>query len=155
MEKKQSKAQERAAQVMADILHKIETGNISAIAEIAALDIPKSWPAHKWSMGNRLLAYKQIRSLTARGFNQWKDANRPVKKGGYADVIIYAPILITKKENGQPKINPETGKAEQFLFGFNPIGIFSIDQTNGEPLKDDMTPRKLPELINVAKILNI
>jgi hypothetical protein len=55
-----------AERAMRDVIEKFRTGDLSEIIRIAAFEIPASWPSAKWTMGNRLLAYVQARTLNAR-----------------------------------------------------------------------------------------
>ena len=70
-----------AEKAMQEVIEKFKTGELSELIKIAAFEIPVSWPSSRWSMGNRLLAYAQARTLNARGFQAWKEVKRQVKKG--------------------------------------------------------------------------
>jgi hypothetical protein len=134
-----------AEKAMQEIIEKFQTGNLSDVIKIAAFEIPASWPSSKWSMGNRMLAYVQARTLNARGFHAWKEVNRQVKKGSHG-IYIWAPRMIKKEENGKEKTQ---------LIGFFPVSVFPIETTEGEPLKEDLSPRQLPPLFEVAARLGV
>ena len=79
----------------------------------------------KWSWGNQLLVI--LRGFSdARGFQQWHDVGRWVKKGEKAFHIL-GPVKkkITDKETGEEK---------SIVVGFKGIAVFGIEQTDGEPL---------------------
>jgi hypothetical protein len=134
-----------AEKAMQEVIEKFQTGNLSEMIKIAAFEIPSSWPSAKWSMGNKMLAYIQARTLNARGFHAWKEVRRQVKKGAHG-IYIWAPRMVKKEEKGEEKIQ---------LIGFFPIAVFPIETTEGEPLEDDMTPHQLPPLFEVAARLGV
>ena len=79
----------------------------------------------KWSWGNQLLVI--LRGFTdARGFQQWHDVGRWVKKGEKAFYIL-GPVKkkITDKETGEEK---------SIVVGFKGMAVFGLEQTDGEPL---------------------
>ncbi len=134
-----------AEKAMQEVIQKFQTGELSDIIKIAAFEIPPSWPSAKWSMGNKMLAYVQARTLNARGFQAWREVKRQVKKGAHS-IYIWAPRMIKKEENGEDKTH---------LIGFFPVAVFPIETTEGKPLKEDLTPRQLPPLFEVAARLGV
>jgi hypothetical protein len=134
-----------AEKAMQEVIQKFQTGELSELIKIAAFEIPPSWPSSKWSMGNRMLAYCQARTLNARGFQAWKEVKRQVKKGAHS-IYIWAPRMVKKEEKGEEKTQ---------LIGFFPVAVFPIETTEGEPLKEDLTPRQLPPLFEVAARLGV
>ena len=134
-----------AEKAMQEVIQKFQTGELSEIIKIATFVLPASWPSAKWSMGNKMLAYVQARTLNARGFQAWKEVKRQVKKGAHS-IYIWAPRIIKKMENGEEKTQ---------LIGFIPVAVFPIETTEGEILKDDMTPRQLPPLFEVAARMGV
>ena len=134
-----------AEKAMQEVIQKFQTGELSELIKIAAFEIPASWPSSKWSMGNKMLAYVQARTLNARGYQAWKGVNRQVQKGAHS-IYIWAPRVVKKEEKGEEKTQ---------LVGFFPVSVFPIETTEGEPLKDDLTPRELPPLFDVAVRLGV
>ena len=134
-----------AEKAMQEVIHKFQTGELSELIKITSFEIPPSWPSARWSMGNKMLAYVQARTLNARGFQAWKDVKRQVKKGSHG-IYIWAPRIIKKEEKGEDKTQ---------LIGFFPVVVFPIDATEGELLKEDLTPRQLPPLFEVATRLGV
>jgi len=49
----------------------------------------------------------------------------------------------------------EKGGEKAHLIGFFPVAVFPIEATEGEPLKEDITPRELPPLFEVAARLGV
>jgi hypothetical protein len=93
------------------------------------LDISDDRPCAKWSWNNRFLV-ALFGGGDARGFRQWQEVGRSVKKGAKSFAIL-AP----KKRMISVK-NPETGEEEKraIVTGFTHVSVFSIDNTEGEPL---------------------
>jgi hypothetical protein len=134
-----------AERAMAEVLQKFQNGELSELIKIAAFEIPASWPSSKWSMGNKMLSYIQARTINARGYQAWKEVRRQVNKGSHS-IYIWAPRLVKKEEKGEEKTQ---------LIGFIPVSVFPFECTSGEPLKEDLTPRQLPPLFEVAARLGV
>jgi hypothetical protein len=108
-------------------------------------------PSDKWSLGNRLLMLI-AGTEDARGYQQWREAGRQVKKGARAFYIL-APM--TRKVT-QKVIDPETGEEKQeekiIVTGFRGVPVFRYEDTEGEPLPEvDYSPPELPPLYEVAR----
>jgi hypothetical protein len=89
-------------------------------------------PADKWSFLNRLIMYINGTDDT-RGFRQWQQANRYVRKGSTAFYIL-APMVAKFKDN-------ETDEERSMINGFKAVPVFKIEDTDGEPVVT--TPYKL------------
>lgn len=107
-------------------------------------------PSDDWSLGNRTLMFSQ-HTADARGYKQWLEAGRFVKKGSHA-IHILAPLTrkITEKDK-------TTGEEEEkvIITGFRPIPVFPVESTDGEPLPFDYRPQKYPPFFDVAEKLNL
>jgi hypothetical protein len=134
-----------AEKAMQEVIQKFQTGELSELIKIAAFEIPASWPSAKWSMGNKIIAYMQARTLNARGYHAWKEVKRHVKKGAHG-IFIWAPRIVKKEEDGEEKTH---------LIGFFPVSVFPVDATEGEPIQEDLIPRQLPPLYEVAARLGV
>jgi len=124
----------RVKQVLNTILDKFKSGDIPdaiALASYPASDIPSS----KWSFSNRILMFL-ANTNDARGFRQWQQVNRYVKKGSKA---LYILVPCIKQETDQ-----ETGKQIKILKYFKSSPVFRFEDTEGEPL--DYQLLELPEL---------
>lgn len=108
-------------------------------------------PSDSWSLGNRLLMAAQG-SNDARGFRQWGEVGRHVKKGSKA-IHIFAPL--TKKIKEKDDVTGE--ETERFIIvGFKPIPVFRLEDTEGEPLPTfDYTPKNYPPFFDVAEKLGV
>jgi hypothetical protein len=116
-------------------------------------------PSNKWSLSNRIIMFFSGTS-DARGFNQWKQADRKVRKGSKA-VFILAPSMARKVRcescqydlKAQEKDRrscpschaPLTEKSvKTVLTGFRGVPVFRMEDTEGEPL--DYERIELPDL---------
>lgn len=110
-----------------------------------------SIPADSWSFANRLLMASQGTS-DARGFRQWQDVGRHIKKGSKA-IYILAPL--TKKIVEKDEATGEE-TARIIIVGFRPISVFRLEDTDGKPLPTfDYTPKKFPPFFDVADKLGV
>lgn len=105
-------------------------------------------PSDGWSLGNQLL-----RALAgtedARGFKQWQEVGRSVKKGAKAFYILAPCIKTITKENRE---SDEEKVKIKVITGFRSVPVFKYEDTEGKPLpKPDYNPPVLPPLAEVAK----
>lgn len=130
--------------VLDSILDLFKNGNIPEM--VALSTYPASvLPMKKWSLLNQLLCY--MTGLTDfRGYKQWLEVKRYVKKGEKATQILVPWI---KKEKD------DTGEEKPFLAGFITANVFAVEQTDGEPL--DYQKLELPNLplLETAKELGV
>lgn len=108
-----------------------------------------SRPCDRWSLTNRLLMVL-AGTDDARGYRQWLEVGRHVRKGAAA-IRIIAPI--TKKGIRLPENSEEP---DRLLVGFCPIAVFALESTEGGPLPQfDYSPPTLPPLWNAAQRLGL
>ena len=84
----------------------------------------------------------------ARGFNQWHEVNRFVRKGSKAFAIL-GPSTVRRKEQ-----DPATGQEIErtIVVRFHCIPVFRFEDTDGEPLaRPDYQPASFPPLYDVAE----
>src|SRR5659263_707122 len=79
-------------------------------------------PADKWSFLNRLLMYYNGTD-DARGFNQWKQAGRYIKKGSKAFYIL-APMFKKITEEKTLESGEIVREEKQILAGFRAVPVF-------------------------------
>jgi len=104
-------------------------------------------PSAQWSIGNRILMLL-AGTEDARGYRQWQEVGRYVRKGAKAFYIL-APRTVTITVT-----DPETGeeRKEQRVVGFLGIPVFRYEDTDGEPIeRPDYKPAEFPPLIGVAE----
>jgi len=125
---------DKVKQVLGTILEKFKSGDIPeavAYSMFPVADIPSS----KWSILNRTLMFLSG-TQDGRGFRQWNEVNRYVKKGSKAFYILVPFIKKTEDE--------QTGKEKEALVGFLARAVFRYQDTDGEPL--DYEQIELPDL---------
>lgn len=107
-----------------------------------------SSPCRKWSYSNQILMVL-AGTYDARGFHQWKEANRQVKKGAKAFHIL-SPCIKQKD-----KIVDGEKKKVPIVIGFKPTPVFRIEDTEGDelPNQDDRDVQYIQQLplLSVAK----
>lgn len=129
----------RVSEILDGIINKFKAGEIPEAVAMASFPIPDI-PCSKWSFTNRLLVFL-AGTGDARGFRQWKAANRWVKKGAKA---VYILVPCTGKE-----IDEDTGEEKEVLYYFKPSPVFRYEDTEGEPL--DYEQINLPDLPLIQK----
>jgi len=130
---------ERVREILDGIIGKFKAGEIPEAVAMASFPIPDI-PSSKWSFTNRLLMFL-AGTGDARGFRQWKSANRWVKKGARA---IYILVPCMKKE-----IDEASGEEKETLRYFKTSPVFMYEDTEGEPL--DYEQIDLPDLPLIRK----
>lgn len=135
----------RVKEVLNGIIEQFKTGNLPEA--IAYSSFPRfNIPSNKWSLLNKLCMLANG-TKDARGFKQWLEAKRAVKKGAKAFFIL-APRFIKRKET-------EAEETPHILTGFLSVPVFKAEDTEGDPLEYENLP--LPELplMAVARDLGI
>jgi len=120
--------------ILDKVVEKFRTGEIPEAVAMASFPIPDI-PSARWSFTNRTLMFLSGTG-DARGFRQWKEAKRWVKKGAKA---IYILVPHMKK-----KTDEKTGKEKETLAFFKASPVFAYEDTDGSPL--DYEKITLPDL---------
>ncbi len=116
---------QKVREVLTVILDRFKTGDIPEA--IALASYPRiNVPSNKWSLLNRTVMFLSG-TYDARGFRQWKEVNRSVKKGSKA---IYILVPSIRKSTDQ-----ETEEEILILKGFIGGPVFKVEDTDGEPLE--------------------
>lgn len=101
-------------------------------------------PCLKWSLTNQLLTMIMSEAFDARGFRQWQEVGRQVKKGARAFYIL-APMLVRKEDTEEKK-----------LIGFRGQPVFRFEDTEGDPLPElQVEPPQPPPLFERAEELGV
>lgn len=140
------KGQAEAAAVR--IVESFKAGTIPAAMAQVFIKHADNLPSSSWSFNNRLLMIFAGTS-DARGFNQWKDAGRSVKKGSKA-LYILGPIMISREN--------KEGKKESIPVAFKGIPVFTLEDTEGQELAGDAHKAELFDalpFVDVAKAWGI
>lgn len=143
-----SQREERIQTALDAVLDMFRTGNLPE--KIAQTYIQRSRhdvPSAAWSLGNQLIMIANGTN-DARGYRQWQQVGRQVRKGARAFYIL-APITATITE-----ADPETGEERKrtILKGFRDVPVFRYEDTEGQPLEPaTYDPPTLPPLYDVAQ----
>ena len=140
------------AQVQLDaLLEGFRTGEVEKA--IAKTMIPRHpddvRPCDAWSLSNRVMCWLSG-TADARGYRQWQEAGRHVKKGSKA-VYILAPNTktITDTDHGEEV-------KRQIITGFRAVPVFRLEDTDGDTLPAfDYEPPAPPPLADVAERLEV
>ncbi len=104
-------------------------------------------PSDNWSFSNRLLMYLSG-TEDARGYQQWQEVGRYVKKGSKS-IYILAP-LSKKAIKTVKEIDEATGQEVEkkisydFIYGFKAVPVFGIEDTEGKPVIEDIIDLNIP-----------
>ena len=134
---------EKAEKQLQSLVEAFRTGKIGEVVGrtvIPAADVPCA----KWSLCNRVVV-SLAGTDDARGYRQWREVGRHVKRGSKA-IYISVPWYVKKKE--------EDGEDEdaRVLRGFMGAPVFRYEDTDGEPIERPETePPELPPLYEVAE----
>lgn len=140
------KLSDKAQASLDRVIERFKSGDLSPITNIARFEIPENAPCFKWSFSNKVLAYIQSGELDCRGFNQWQDAGRKIKKGTKAAFILRPRTMKLEKEGQEPEV---------ICIGFASIPVFPASGTEGEGTLAAYQPKELPPLYDVAKKLGV
>jgi hypothetical protein len=118
-----------AESAAARILEAFQSGNVPKALPPIFVRRKGNVPCRAWSWSNQLLAALAGHS-DARGYRQWQEVGRHVKKGEKAFHIL-VPCIGKRKET-----DPKTGEEVEvtFLYGFTSAPVFGFSQTEGDPL---------------------
>ncbi len=137
----------KAKACLQQIVDLFKSGNVPKALAVATIPPQKGIPSAKWSISNRILQFLSDTS-DARGFRQWEQAGRKIKKGAKAFHIL-GPKARTIKETdeGGQKIE------KTIVAGFYAIPVFRAEDTDGKPLPYE--PTSPPPLVEVAEQLGL
>lgn len=149
---------DKAAATLSEVLRIFESGDFPAAVErtvIHRLSTDPEQPSSKWSLGNQMIMLLLAGTDDARGFKQWQEVGRRVKKGARAFSIL-GPITrkITPDDDAQADDADRTARV--IVTGFRTIPVFRIEDTEGDDIaRADYTPAALPPLREVADALGL
>lgn len=107
------------------ILDTFKAGNLPAALAPIFIRRADDVPCRRWSWSNQILTALAGTS-DARGFRQWLDAGRAVRKGSRAFQIL-GPVTVKREER-----DAETGETRErmALVGFKSIPVFRLEETD-------------------------
>lgn len=143
------KLSEKAQASLERVIAKFKTGDISAISQVARIQLDPKAPARFWSLSNKVLAFIQAQELDCRGYMQWQQLGRMVKHGSKA-VYIVRPLTVKKTKE-------EYGEKKDYIacVGFSTFPVFAASDTEGNTILSQYQPRQLPALMDLARKFGI
>lgn len=131
------KLTDKQEKVISEVIEDFKSGKVAEKCAFVTFNLPEGIPSAKWTLSNRWLAFLTTGDVDARGFKQWKQVKRYVKKGSRAG-YIWRPRII--------KVENDEGEKETRCVGFIPVAVFGVSSTDGQPLDYDMpeVPENLP-----------
>lgn len=124
---------DRVKQVLSVILDRFKTGDIPEAVAFLMFPVPDIPSAH-WSLLNRTVMFLSG-TYDGRGYRQWQQVGRYVKRGSKAFYILVPFIKKTEDEKADDK---------QTLLGFGCKPVFRLEDTSGQPL--DYEQIRIPDL---------
>jgi len=119
----------KAEAVAQRILEAFEQGTVPKALAYMFIHREVECPTASWSWRNRLLVALNG-TYDARGYRQWQEVGRQVKKGEKACHIL-APKVIKAKEDDEAR---SIRAGDSIVTGFVAVPVFGLTQTEGEPL---------------------
>lgn len=90
----------------------------------------------QYSMRNQLLILQQNPYATqVAGYGAWQAAGRQVRRGEKAIFVLGPLTRVLTDVDGQPQLDAN-GTPRRGVYGFKPLPVFDISQTDGPPLPD-------------------
>lgn len=139
------KVSEKARAQLDALLELFRSGNLPEAVAVATIP-PYDIPSAKWSLTNRILMMLGD-TVDARGYRQWQEVGRHVKKG-VKSFHILGPSIVKRKETD------DTGQETEasVLVGFHAIPVFRVEDTEGKPVEyPEIAPTHAPPLADVAE----
>jgi hypothetical protein len=135
---------ERSKVELDKIVALFSTTQLPDLCAKALISAPEK-PSSKWSFGNQILMLL-AGTEDARGYRQWGDVGRYVRKGSKAFYIL-GPVFIKKRLDSS---DPGDDEEVDVLVGFRTIPVFRLEDSEGAELPT-YTPRDPPPLLDVAE----
>ena len=133
---------------IAKVVETLKTGNIEKIA-YAVFKSQKGYPSDSWSFLNRLIMFCHD-TEDARGFRQWNQAGRRLKKGTKAIYISVPGKVKTRTTNEKGEEDEE----ERLIY--MPKPVYRFEDTTGTPREEDGFKPEIPaNLSQVAEGLGL
>lgn len=115
---------EKVKSLFNSVLERFETGDIPEAIAYSMFPFPDV-PSSNWSLLNRTLMFLSG-TMDARGYKQWQNVNRYVKKGSKALYIIVLYLRVVQDDMEERKYT---------LTGFGVKAVFRVQDTKGSDLE--------------------
>lgn len=149
MGKGKVKFSQRAEESMRKVLRQFKSGDLSPITKVARIHLDDTAPAKKWSLSNKVLAFAQSGELDCRGYRQWEQSGRTVKKGERA-VYILRPVMVRMRKKDSEEL-----EEKYTCIGFSTVPVFAASCTEGSKGLSSYDPIKYPPLYEIAQKLGV
>jgi antirestriction protein ArdC len=146
------KLSEKAQTALDKVIRQFEEGDLSDMVQALAILPSPGAPCYSWTFSNRTLLAAQKYTVDGRGFNQWREVGRKVKKGATAG-YIFAPFM-----RGTDTVGQDGNKVYE-LKGWHTVAVFAAHDT--EPIDPEAqdtlsyAPVQMPPLYEVAQRLGV
>ena len=131
---------DRVRETLDLLVDRFQRGDVPGLIAKSVFPAPNI-PLAKWSLSNRTIAMLRG-SADARGYRQWQQVGRQVKKGARAFTIL-GPRMAKVKDK-------ETDEETMRLIGFVGIPVFDIKATEGDAVDYGIPPVPKHPLLDVA-----
>ena len=140
---------QRVRDAIDEIILAFKNGDLHNIAP-AVFKSDNQRPSDSWSFYNRLLM-ELSGTQDARGFRQWKEVGRSVKKRAKAFYIL-VPVYRTYADTAEAEIEVSGGGHETVIetrvargnMWFKPAPVFRYEDTEGKELEEDHFDAEIP-----------
>lgn len=149
----------KTKEVLLDLVRKFADGTDDLPDAIAkSYVMTPDVPCSKWSRNNRIFVLLEG-TTDARGYKQWQEVGRHVKKGSKAIYILVPRMAVIKDKNSDDNNNDgkeangikDAKKLSRRCIGFSACPVFRYEDTDGDML-DEYEPKKLPPLFGLARL---
>jgi hypothetical protein len=137
----------KARAALDKVIARFEAGDLSPLIAVAGIRRDPPVPFDRWSYRNRVLAYAQTDSTDCRGYVQWKDAGRQVRKGSSA-AFIWSPCKIKPKDEDEDE-------PPRVTFKMTPVHPHTNTDGEQDYEPEPWLPPDPPPLAEVCQRLNV
>jgi len=130
------------------VVETLKTGDIENIA-YAVFKTQKGYPSDSWSFLNRLIMLCSG-TQDARGFRQWNQAGRRLKKGTKAIYITVPGTIKTRTTDDKGEVEED----KKLIYMAKPV--YKFEDTTGTPREEDEFKTEIPaNLAQVAESIDL
>ena len=136
-----------AKTVLEGLVGRMASGDLPAAIAKSYIHVDDDMPSSKWSRFNRILMMMSGTS-DARGYRQWGEVGRHVRKGSRA-VYILAPRMVKVADK-----DDKEKEEREVMVGFRALPVFRYEDTEGKAIKS-YEPKSMPPLFELADMNGI
>ena len=136
------------AEKLSELVKQFSEKDMTEVIKYTYLKYANDVPSAKWSFGNKCLMFLQG-TRDARGYKQWEQVERHVKKGSKA-VYIMVPRIIKIEDDDNTNKKKDAKKTTTTMAGFMLRPVFRYEDTDGKPLELEGDEPEMPPLAEIA-----